>query len=300
MRRATLKLPASFEFALASNGHFLAALGRNVVVADLTVMRRVSHSHPMPHPSHADFSRDGALLAVKGTSGEIVVIDTRTGDVRFRHDNAHEGEGSPLQFAGDGAFLVDGSWDGYIRVRDALSPTIGALHTFPGEMIRCLSASEDRSTWIVCHQPCETGDRPRGVPYVTTWRWPLSAPSGEICLGLENIYDVEVCPSGERFAVLGSNQLTRFHKLSVHTLAGDLVNSCELTEGGYGRRVRWARDGQLLAVVQSERFAIYDRNLALPPVIFDARYPSDIALPPGAAMVALGTWEAGLVRPLAH
>lgn len=63
----------------------MGAVGRNVVVIDLDRRERLSTTHPLKHASSAIFSAKGDALAVKSTSGHIVVLNPETGEVISDH-----------------------------------------------------------------------------------------------------------------------------------------------------------------------------------------------------------------------
>ena len=110
-----LNWPAAYELWCSRDGRLLGAVGRNVVVADLERRERLSTSEPLSHPSSATFSANGEALAVKATSGHIVVLNPQTGALIKDHRNRKEG--SNLACSPDGEYLVGGSWDGTFTVR---------------------------------------------------------------------------------------------------------------------------------------------------------------------------------------
>ncbi|MBX7131634.1 MAG: hypothetical protein K1X67_03035 [Fimbriimonadaceae bacterium] len=70
------------------------------------------------HLSKASISPDGSRIAVKSTSGRILVFDLE-GTCLLDCKNQREGEGCNLVWTEDGQFLIDGSWKGAIRQRNA-------------------------------------------------------------------------------------------------------------------------------------------------------------------------------------
>lgn len=70
------------------------------------------------HLSEASISPDGSRIAVISTSGRILVFDLE-GTCLLDCKNHREGEGRNLVWTEDGQFLIDGSWKGAIRQRNA-------------------------------------------------------------------------------------------------------------------------------------------------------------------------------------
>jgi hypothetical protein len=138
-----LKLPSSYALSLSFKGDRVAAIGRNVVIGDTLSMRRLASSHPLPHPSHACFNSAGTSLAVKSTSGRIVVLNPTTGATDIDFANSTDGEGSNIAFSADGGSLVDATWNGALKVSDVKNGQVRQEFAYPGEMITELSCSTD-------------------------------------------------------------------------------------------------------------------------------------------------------------
>jgi len=153
MKAPRLKWPSSYSLARSDDARFLACLGRNVVVIDMHERVRVSTSHPLSHPSHASFSPNGEQLAVKSTSGKIVILDPKSGSVTRDFNNQKEGEGSGVYFSSDGNELIDGSWDGFITIRHTNDGAIVMRQQHKGEMISNVSHDLARRLWLVQHSP---------------------------------------------------------------------------------------------------------------------------------------------------
>src|SRR5579863_3219020 len=97
----------SFDIACSDDGTMLVCLGRRLNMFDVASRQRISTSRPFAHPSCAAFSPDGSILAVKHTSGRIVILDLSTGVTLYDHKNQKEGEGSEARFSPHGAELID-------------------------------------------------------------------------------------------------------------------------------------------------------------------------------------------------
>ena len=107
--------------------------------------RRVASGPRFSHASSADFSPDGTLLAVKNTSGDVLVLSVPDLEEVSRLSGAGLGEGTPVRFAEDGKHIVDATWDGALMVRDALDGSLAWSET--GESVFRLERSRDRAVW---------------------------------------------------------------------------------------------------------------------------------------------------------
>jgi WD40 repeat protein len=97
----------------------------------------------------------GDALAVKSTSGQITVLDPKTGKLLCDFENKKDGQGSNLAFSADGKRLVDGSWNRRLTIREARTGKIVSRDEFPGEMIRRVTHDYRYARWAIEHQPIE-------------------------------------------------------------------------------------------------------------------------------------------------
>lgn len=282
-----LTLPGVYQFALSSGGNRLAVIGRNVVMTDPSKMARLYSCHPVPHPSYAAFSPDGATLAVKSTSGRILLLAVESGEVILDFTNKTDGEGAAVAFSACGRYLVDASWKGHIIIRDTLCQLSDTRHTFAGEMCVGVLSSSDRSTWVFVHQPIATSQtEPPAPAYITVWKWPLTeyrklAP--EI-----RTRSAALSPDGEVVAIADDAQVQ-----FLLVANGAVLKS---VPAEYCRRIRWSPDGTLVALVLRSSIAVYAFPGCEPVDVFDQEFASDICFALDNSFIAVGGWSAGTVR----
>ncbi len=299
MASRKLSLPASYELALSASHKYVAALGRNVALADLRGRKRLASWHPLSHPSHATFAHSESLLAVKGTSGEIVVLNIPDGSVVGHHVSKHSDEGAALYFSADDEFLVEGSWDGHIRVRRTRDLQVAAEFSFPGEMITEVSPSADRQNWLFAHQPkTNEGKTPPHTPYLTLWSWPLERPYAKLPSGFDNLYAVALSPCSSYIATVGRSWETMNAECRVASLAGSTLAVKPATIGGTGIRTRWSPDSTMVGIVDANGFSIFDAPTLDLFNTFGAKYPADLAFLENNTSILLGTWESGAILAL--
>lgn len=295
----TLKLPASHALAVSPGQRLVAALGRNVVVADLATRKRVFSAHALAHPSDAAFSRDGTRLAVKSTWGEVVVLSVADGARLAGHRPSHQDEGAPLHFSSDDRHLVEGSWSGEIRVRHADDLSVASMFPFPGEMIRGVSTDGAARSWLFVHQPRFAEGVPERPASLTWWSWPLREPVRRIACDFDILDAAALAPSGDCIAVVGFSRASQRREMRLLTPAGDVMASTPIPDqGGTGGLVRWSGDSTRVATLVKDGILV----LAVPGLAqvacLQARYASDIAfLSPGPEVV-VGTWERGYMAAL--
>lgn len=299
MASRALRLPTSYALCVSQSERLIAAIGRNVVIADLESRRRLSSSHPLSHPSHADFSADERLLVIKSTWGEIVVLDTASGEKLSSHRPRQQDEGAAIRFSADGDFLVDGSWSGEVRVRQASNLSAVESFAFKGEMINAVSRSERGDLWLFAHttkyKP-EVAETPR--PYLSLWKWPLRAVESTINVCLKTLDAAALAPTAPYIAAVGFCEQTSGRVLRMLSTSGTLLASTSLSIGGTGSSTRWSRDSKLVGTVSKGEFVIYSAPALTPYATYPEEYPADLAFLSNGAEVVLGSWSAGRIAAL--
>lgn len=285
--KRSLKLPSVYAFALSPQGDRLAAIGRGVVMANTVSMERLYACRPLPHPSHAAFSPDGLTLAVKSTSGRIVLLAAGSGEIVSDLTNEADGEGAPVGFSACGRYLVDATWNGDIVVRDTLRQVPDLRDTFGGDMVQAVLPSADRATWAFVHQPIATSVTDvLQAAYVTIWQWPLTGYRKIALAG--QIGAAALSPDG---AVLAVASASHVHFILVEddaVLHAAPVERC--------RRIRWSPDGTRVALVLPSRIAVhaYPGHALVEDIAQE--FASDICFSPDNSFVAIGGWGAGVLR----
>lgn len=291
-----LRIRGSYIVRFGPDGRSCATIGRDVSLWDVPARKKRWRSHPFSHPSSLDFSPDGSRLAVKSTSGRIAVLDAESGDVKFDLDNAEEGEGAPILFAPDGEHLIDGSWAGLATVRAARSGRITWRQEYPDEMIVWVAASRRAASWFSHHQLKSTDDsgRRRGESYYQRHLWPPQECLPErMPIDLENIVASALHPDADRLGVVFGRRENTLAILDVATAALRWRRSVAI--GGSGVNLNWSGCGGFVSSVQKDRIAVYDGETGDEVFAQSLAYPCDAAFSPDGSLLALGSWQDGLV-----
>ncbi len=293
-----LKIKKSYSVTFSPDGTLLATMGRYVSVWDVAKGRKKFRCNPLRHPSHLCFSPSGKQLAVKGTSGHIFIIDSETGEAVSDFMNLEDGEGANPQYSSCGEYLVDGSWNGRLFVRRASTGGIEFAQDFPGEMITRIHSAKEGQLWVVEHSPvATTSNLPLAPDYFSLWSWPFRVNS---CLffprRISFVRLSAVTRDGSLLAVVhGTPPVT----LAVYRMSdGTEAGSVSIEAGGMGNGLSWSPDGRYIGLAQSKGAVVYEADKLKPVRDFSVPYASDIAFATQGNLLAIGSWQAGLVISL--
>jgi WD40 repeat protein len=298
MRDKPFKIAKSYSVAFSPNAQTLATLGRDICIWDMPSRTKRMRSHPFAHPSELSFSPSGEHLAVKNTSGQIVLLSVHDGAVVCDFRNSDDGEGSNLRFSRCGDFVIDASWSGRVFVRQATSGDLEFAADFPGEMITNVHSDSKGETWVFEHQPIATSDHmPPAECYFSIWRWPFSRAGYDLLpTQIPFVTDSALAHDGTRLAVVhGAPPL----ELAVFSLVdGVRLVSCPVTSGGTGTALAWSPEAARLGSIQDGKAVLYHSRTLEKYLEFTLPYPSDIEFSPNGDCVAIGSWQSGFVQPL--
>jgi hypothetical protein len=289
------KIGVSSAVAFSRDGRLLATLGQDVLVWDVATRSKHIGAHPFSHPSSAAFSPDRQRLAVKSTSGHVVIIDAASGRSVVDFKNSADGEGSNLLYSYCGGYIVDGTWSGRLSVKNASSGALEFTHHFTGEMIQRVHTARDGGRWIVAHGCKATSDEEPPPPdYFSVWDWPFRRSAFRVLpRRIAFVRSSALSPDGALLAVVHGAPSEALSVFQVND--GACVGSVPVQCGGTGQQVGWSADGRLIGSVQHEAVVLYAwpslqkcQELAL-------AFPSDVAFSPVGDTLALGSWTAGWV-----
>lgn len=283
-------------FLSRSTSHGLTGLiGRNVSVMNTENRKRLSVSHPLSHPSSYDFSTDGRHLAIKSTSGHIVIIDPQTGTTTTDFNNKKEGEGSNLCFSSDGQYIVDGSWDGVLTIRSIsrLDPTY--REEYWDEQISVISHDRERRIWGIFHKPKASNyNHPHSKGYVSVRTWPLHVSKPQIFSFGITISHARLSPDGSRIAFYGTDYaddaIQRLYIASAEN-GQILIRSGAVKTGGAGRHIAWTDDCRHIIAVAERRFLLLETEAMQRIREIPSQYPACTTILNDGDTVVFGDWQ---------
>jgi hypothetical protein len=299
MRVRSLRLPSSYCVAATQSEDFIAAVGRNVVLASVAERKRIASAFVLSHSCAATFSRCDKFLAVKSTLGAIAICDAHglRKLTEFRPMVQDEGTG-PL-FNEDSTLVVDATWSGSIYIRRSSDLSIEKRLSFPGEMLFGLSSSSDRRTWMVAHRgKFIDEDGHREPTYLSLWRWPLTTPYRTLPFAGQEVNCAELSPCGTRIAVTIQLRDPMRIELKLLDLDSNLSTRTATPPGDYSTRLRWAPDSSMIGVVAPGAFSLYRTSTLECVESLPDAYCSDLAILPRSRLALFGTWQRGYLTDM--
>lgn len=294
LQSKSFKLKRAYELAFAPDAKLVATISRDVLLWDTSARKRLLSVHPLSHPSYLDFSPDGTRLAVKSTSGRIVVIDAVTGQTLTDCDNAREGEGARLYFTPEGDSLVDASWNGALTARHPATGTV-IFRESVGGMVTKLTTSADRTTfaYTIFKRPA-TDKEPPPEDSIMVRRWPFTTnrPS-MIPVARRFITCISLSPSASRLAVMYGASPATLEICDVAT--GRILADAQVDLGGSPASIGWSPDETLLGCVERRGISLFQSASLLRTHFIEMPYPASVSFSPHGRLLGLASWEQGRV-----
>lgn len=283
-------------FAFSPDSRRVAYIGgRDVTMLDIGTRKSLFAVQPIANPSSIDFSPDGRRLAVKGTSGRVIILDAKTGKLLCDFRNQKEGEGDSALFTGCSRFVVSISWGGLFSIRDRESGAVAFSQSYRDCQLTELSTTADRSVFVY-----SVGGHPRSRDGLTPCtvalqRWPNTSSKAEVLTKeWAAIWGLQVSPAGRFLALVYG---TPPDTLEIYDTARSRTVSQSQWSGSPGCSIAWSRDEKTIVTNGDDCFRMY----ALPGLRvvreLPAQYPCFVQFSPSEGFLGLGSWKRSLIVP---
>lgn len=281
------KLKGGFELAFSPNGLLVAVVDKKVRLWEFPEHGSGRTIDVVRNPSYVDFSLDGNSIAIKSTSGQVVIVDLITGQTKEIVKKSSEG--CEILFTASGC-LVDGTWKGELCAWDQLGHRV-FREAYPDSMIQKISADKRRGTFIyVAGKICREGSL---VPdKVCVRQWPFDAHKERVLGYQQNIDDLALSPSGERCAVIHPEGDCK--SLEVFDLKTEKMQLQQELVQVVRSKVAWSSDEKYLAVAGDDQIIIFDSAQLKQIERIHCRYASAVCFSPvNSAVVGYLGWNSG-------
>ena len=287
----------SFELRFNRASSRFACCGRSVIVWDLEPRSKLEKIHPFKHPSHLEWSPDGHQLAIKSTSGDLVLVmlGSASEAIWLRRRG---GEGAEVAFSACGNYLVDCSWSGQVDVFDIRTNEIVHTERIPNASIRSLAYDRVRTRFAYVVSPRATSPNRPGAPdYLALRNWPFwqNAPV-VLPVDAQDIEAIAFSPDGSHLVMAVSDLGNSDSRVQIRALDSDAV----VAEANYsfyasGKSVAWCSGSDVIANVEQGGVRLYDSSLRRALAFLPVEYPSHVEFSPCGTYVGVGAWGKGFV-----
>lgn len=296
-----LRIGPSYELRFDPESRRAVSFGRNVSVWDLATGKRTVRAHPLKHPSHVRWSPEGHTLALKSTSGELVLLNADDLECLGRLQSKTAGEGCGIAFSPSGDRLLDGTWNGVLATYELRSFGQQLKAEFPDTMITSIEPSPSRRfAALVLNRKHSAASAagPRKSVLLAHWA-PSEMALHELDLDADGINATAFDNTETRLAVARRRRLGERDRVEIIDLSEKrVVASVDFMSNPNGRSLAWSPDGNIIASVENDGFRFYDSSRLSVIASVGFRYASHVEFSANGRFVALGAWSGGEVRPI--
>ena len=294
-----LRIGPSFEMRFDPTSRRAISLGRNVSLWDLATGTRILRAHPLKNPSHVRWSPIGDRIALKSTSGELLLLSADNLECIAQIQSKAAGEGSGVAFSPSGDRLVDGTWAGVLTTHDLQSLERQLEAQFPDTMITSIEPSPSGRLAAIVLQLKHSAapvKGPRQSVCIAQWA-PSELALQRLELDIDGVKTAAFDNTESRLAVVGRDGRAQSDCIEIIELAGRRVVAsvgCRLSPNGSS--IAWSPDGSFIAAVEDDGFRFYDASQLKPIASLAFRYASHVEFSADGRFVALGAWSSGEIR----
>lgn len=163
LKAPSFRLRKSAYAEFSPGGRYLGQIGPRVIVWDVGARKVASEFKVLSNEWDLAFSPNEESIAVKDSNGRIVICDVASGEViSDTGPSSTYGAGCKPLFLPDGSHLLDGTWNGDLRVLEVASAKVVDQYSFgPGYSIGSLVADQ-RSERVFAAVTAKSGQRSGG------------------------------------------------------------------------------------------------------------------------------------------
>jgi len=265
---------------------------------DLKSRVKLEKIHPFKHPSHIEWSPHEDQLAIKSTSGDLVLVDPSSGTSEAVWLRKRGGEGAEVAFSACGDFLVDCSWDGQVDVFDIRTSDVAYTERIPHAMITSLAYDRSRARFAYVVSPKATSQtRPSAPDYLAIRNWPFWQNQPVVLpIDAQDIEAIAFSPDGLCLVVAVSSLGRSSSRVQIHAIeSGAVVAAANYSLFASGKSIAWCSGSNVIANVEQGGVRLYDSSLRKALAFLPAEYPSHVEFSPCGTYVGVGAWGKGFV-----
>jgi WD40 repeat protein len=294
-----VKTGASYETRFDPSSRLAVSIGSNLSLWDIKSSTSVLRTRPFRHPSHANWSPDGRQLCLKGTSGELVVLDAKTLAIIAKLQPNSAGEGCEAVFSPDGCCVLDGTWGGLLAVYDVETGARLQEFRFPDCMLTSMVSSPSGAQAALVVKPTLAAKRGSGrQDEIWIGKWAATGVLLTMVKQKWELLDTIAFHGSETIlAVLyGGRPSPKAWLEIVDVTSGETLRTRECIRSHNGSAISWSPDGSVIGVVEPDGFQFYAADTLDKIATVPAKYACNLEFSPDGTWVALSAWSGGRIR----
>jgi WD40 repeat protein len=297
-----LRVGKSYQLRFVAGGSRVIATGRDLVLWSIEQGKRLHSAHPFKHPASIDISPTGDRAVVNNTSGQLAILSTQDLAAIVLFPKGLSSEGGGPMFSPCGTMIIDGSWDGSLRLIDCSTSEVVHQEFSPGTMIKSLTGDSQRRLFAYVRQP-KVPDPVSRLPFshlvIRRWPW-VGEPEVEVPIGDSYVAAISLSPEGSRLASLQMNAAAAYNLKVIDLRSGCALADRSVDPGATNWSIAWSPDGTKLGCVEKGQVSVFDAaSLERVARHVDA-YPCCIEFSPDGTCIAMGSWQKGVVMPVSE
>jgi hypothetical protein len=294
-----VKTGASYETRFDPSSRLAVSIGSNLSLWDIKSSTSLLRTRPFRHPSHANWSPDGHQLCLKGTSGELVVLDAKTLTIIAKLQPNSAGEGCEAVFSPDGCRVLDGTWGGLLAVYDVKTSARLQEFRFPECMHTSMVSSPSGVQVALVVKPTLAAKRGSGCQdEIWIGRWSASGVTLTMVERKWELLQTVAFHSSEQIlaVVHGAHPSPKAWLEIVDVASGETLRARECIRSHNGPAISWSPDGSVIGVVEPEGFQFYAADELHKIASVPAKHACNLEFSQDGTWVALSAWSGGRIR----
>lgn len=287
----------SYQLRFTPDGSAMVAFARDLAVWSISLRKKIAFGHRLKHIAFVDVSPTGRSVLLKSTSGAMCVLSLPELTTIQSFPVKCASEGCQALFSPCGNYVIDGSWSGLITAHDLKTSELSTWDRHDRTLIISLCSTTDRALFAYVLQPiAKNRIDPPEPSRIVLRRWPFDRHEAEVIQSnWSYVLAISLSPDGGKLAVLQIHKSGEF-TLGVHSLSGDLkVQSRSVLPSFTNHSLAWSPDGATVACVESGQISLFESATMSRVAKQSAPYPSHVEFSPSGELLAIGSWEQGLV-----
>lgn len=252
-----------YNLKISVDNKFIIAVSKRIIVYRFDNLEVIAKFGEISNPSKIAISSDNKLLAIKSTIGKIGLYSLENLSlIETFKATKDAGDGSNIWFTPDSIYIIDGDWNGNIRLINIQDSTTLVIKSYDNCMIENIEYCDKDQIYHIYKF------NRSGYNFVTKWKYDINKKqifelneSNHI----REIGDRLVYNNKFNYYAYLSTRNKRYERKYEIVLINDSLNSVLFSKKigpwiNINRDISFSPDGHYLAVILNDKLQIYSNN----------------------------------------